>query len=103
MANAEFIGAIVALVVFYVIIVVVGIFSSIYFKRKYNVDSSDMDFQIVAGRKLGSVVGWLTMSGNLEINSYITRMNVIKYVWTVSQLRGTSSSMDCESVEVYSF
>ena len=75
MADAEFIGAIVALVVFYVIIVVVGIFSSIYFKRKYNVDSSDMDFQIVAGRKLGSVVGWLTMSGNLEINSYITHSN----------------------------
>ena len=101
MADAEFIGAIVALVVFYVIIVVVGIFSSIYFKRKYNVDSSDMDFQIVAGRKLGSVVGWLTMSGNMEINSYITQMNVM-YLSTLNlgslSMTLSSSSIDCESV-----
>lgn len=65
MASAEFIGSIVALVVFYAIIIAVGIISSFLFKRKYQTDGSnnDLDFEIVAGRKIGSVVGWLTMSG----------------------------------------
>lgn len=62
-ANAEFISAVVVLVLFYIIIVVVGILSSLYFRKKHKIDSNDFDYQIVAGRKLGSVVGWLTMSG----------------------------------------
>lgn len=63
MATVTFIGSVVALVVFYLVIVAVGIIGSVIFRRKHKLARTDMEFQIVAGRKLGSVVGWLTMSG----------------------------------------
>lgn len=63
MATAEFIGSVVSLIVFYILIAIVGIAASIWFRRKHKADSTNLEYQLIAGRKLGSVVGWLTMSG----------------------------------------
>lgn len=71
MASAEFVASIVSLLVFYILIVAIGVLSSIWFRRKYKTDSSDFDLQIVAGRKLGPVVGFLSMSGIVQCNLMI--------------------------------
>ena len=61
--TVEYIASIVSLLFFYGIIVVVGVVATIWFKRKYKDEGRDFDLQIVAGRKLGAFVGWLTMTG----------------------------------------
>lgn len=65
MVDAEYIASIASLLVFYAIIVVVGVVSTVWFKRRYREENGEFDLQIVAGRKLGAFVGWLTMTGKL--------------------------------------
>jgi len=63
MASLFFVASVVALVLFYLLIVIVGVVASWVFRKRYGKDVSEVDLQMVAGRKIGSIVGWLTMSG----------------------------------------
>lgn len=74
MPTVEYIASIVSLLLFYVIIIGVGIGSTVWFRRRHKLDGNDFDFQIIAGRKLGSFVGWLTMSGNNHTYSTKTHL-----------------------------
>lgn len=64
--DVELVASVISLIVFYLIILAVGVGSTLWFKRKYNIEGTSFDLQLVAGRKLGPVVGFLTMSGRFQ-------------------------------------
>ncbi|KAF6037979.1 hypothetical protein EB796_003731 [Bugula neritina] len=81
------IGSIVSLVLFYLFVIFVGVASAIWFRRKFKVNGNNISFQIVAGRKLGSVVGWLTMSATMVgggfLNGTAEMVALDGLVWTI--------------------
>lgn len=66
----------VAVIVFYLLILIVGIIAGR--KKKSDPGSSDTEEVMVAGRNIGLLVGVFTMTGELAYTSYVA----VSYMYT---------------------
>ena len=66
---------VVVLVALYIAVLVVGVVAAHWFKRRHN-EAGETQVALVAGRKLGGVVGIFTMTGR-----YSTNLSLVSAVW----------------------
>ena len=64
------IAGLVVLILFYIAVLAVGLLASRWFKKGTQPDDDGTEMSIVAGRKLGGVVGVFTMTGEYRMQMF---------------------------------